>query len=61
VESPEKVPHSEYLVHTVPQNYVFRLPVISRAVRLAHSVRKQMVFAFLNGDVGYLEMRRLKP
>jgi tRNA-intron endonuclease len=61
VEGPTKVPHSEYLVHAVSQDYVFHLPVISRAVRLAHSVRKQMVFAYGEEDVHYLEIRRLKP
>ncbi|NYT01623.1 MAG: tRNA-intron lyase [Methanosarcinales archaeon] len=61
VESPQKVPHSEYLVHTVSRSHIFHLPVISRAVRLAHSVRKQMIFAYSDGDVRYMEIRRLKP
>ncbi len=62
VEGPKKVPHSEYLVHSVPEDYVFHLPVVSRAVRLAHSVRKQMVFAYADeGEVKYLEIKRLKP
>jgi tRNA-intron endonuclease, archaea type len=61
VESLAKVPHSEYLVHTVPEDHVFMPPVLSRAVRLAHSVRKQMLFAYPDGDVRYLEIRRLKP
>ncbi|MGC9514614.1 tRNA-intron lyase [Methanocrinis sp.] len=62
VEGSKKVPHSEYLVHSIPADHVFHLPVVSRAVRLAHSVRKQMVFAYqLDGEVRYLEIRRLKP
>jgi tRNA-intron endonuclease len=62
VEGSKKVPHSEYLVHSVPEGHIFHLPVVSRAVRLAHSVRKQMVFARQEGDeVKYLEIRRLKP
>ncbi len=61
VESLKKVPHSEYLVHTVPKDYVFMPPALSRAVRLAHSVRKQMIFAYPDRDVKYLEFRRLKP
>jgi tRNA-intron endonuclease len=56
-----KVPHSEYLVHTVPEDHIFLPPVLSRAVRLAHSVRKQMIFAYPNESVRYLEVRRLKP
>lgn len=61
VKGPGKVPHSEYLVHTLPVDHVFLPPVLSRAVRLAHSVRKQMVFAYSSDEVRYLEIRRLKP
>ena len=39
-------PHSRYLVHVVPREHVFTMPELSRAVRLAQSVRKQMVFAY---------------
>jgi tRNA-intron endonuclease len=35
--------------------------VLSRAVRLAHSVRKLMIFAYVNDEVRYLEIKRLKP
>jgi tRNA-intron endonuclease len=61
VKGPGKVPHSEYLVHTVSFDHVFLPPVLSRAVRLAHSVRKIMIFAYLGDEVRYLEMKRLKP
>jgi tRNA-intron endonuclease len=61
VEGTRKAPHSEYLVHTIPLDHIFFPPVLSRAVRLAHSVRKQMVFAYPDIDVRYLEVRRLKP
>jgi len=57
----ELVPHSEYLVHAVPEDHIFHLQAVSRAVRLAHSVRKQMVFAYPDGEVKYLEIRRLRP
>ncbi len=56
-----KVPHSEYLVHVVPSNHVFHLQALSRAVRLAHSVRKQMLFAYPDGEIKYLEIRRIRP
>lgn len=60
-----KVPHSDYLVHTVPADHIFLPPVLSRAVRLAHSVRKSMIFAYPQADEGrqvsYLEIKRLKP
>jgi tRNA-intron endonuclease len=61
VERLEKAPHSEYLVHTIPKDHVFLPPVLSRAVRLAHSVRKEMIFAYPNEGVRYLEIKRLKP
>ncbi|MCJ7443154.1 MAG: tRNA-intron lyase [Methanotrichaceae archaeon] len=61
VESLEKIQHSEYLVHTVPKDHVFLPPVLSRAVRLAHSVKKQMIFAYSDGEVKYLEIKRLRP
>jgi len=61
VENVEKVPHSEYLVHTVSIDYVFVLPVLSRAIRLAHSVRKKMIFAYQDKTVQYLEIERLRP
>jgi tRNA-intron endonuclease, archaea type len=61
VERLEKVPHSEYLVHTVSDDHIFLPPVLSRAVRLAHSVRKQMIFAYPDKDIKYLEIGRLKP
>ncbi|MCU0638184.1 MAG: tRNA-intron lyase [Methanothrix sp.] len=67
VSGPGKVPHSEYLVHTLGSDHIFLPPVLSRAVRLAHSVRKQMIFAYpgskaeAEGQVRYLEIKRLKP
>jgi len=60
VQGTVKVPHSEYLVHTIPPNHIFMPPVISRTVRLAHSVRKQMVFAYPDDGIRYLEIKRLK-
>jgi tRNA-intron endonuclease len=61
VVSLESVSHSEYLVHTVPKDHIFQPPALSRAVRLAHSVKKQMVFAYSNGEVKYIEIKRLRP
>lgn len=53
--------HSEYLVHAVDGGHVFDLSQLSRAVRLAHSVRKQMIFAWEQGKgISYLEVGRMK-
>jgi tRNA-intron endonuclease len=53
--------HSQFLVHVVNIEHVFNLPQLSRAIRLAHSVRKQMVFAWRGGEkIMYLEIGRIK-
>jgi tRNA-intron endonuclease, archaea type len=61
VESIEKIPHSEYLVNSIPEEFEFRLPVMSGAVRLANSVRKTMLFAVEKGEeIEYLDISRTK-
>jgi len=37
--------HSDYLVHAVEHGHVFSLQQLSRAVRLANSVRKEMIYS----------------
>jgi tRNA-intron endonuclease len=62
VEDVDKIPHSKYLVHALPEDFVVTLPEMSRAVRLAHGVRKRMIFA-CKGKKGleYLDIGRAKP
>ena len=61
VESVEKIPHSEFLVNTIPTDFEFRLPVMSGAVRLANSVHKTMLFAVeKRDDIKYLNIGRIK-
>jgi tRNA-intron endonuclease len=43
-ESVSSLSHSVYLVHAVERNHVFSLQRLSRAVRLANSVRKEMIY-----------------
>ena len=43
-ESLASMSHSDYLVHAVEQEHVFSLQQLSRAVRLANSVRKEMIY-----------------
>jgi tRNA-intron endonuclease len=53
--------HSELLVHAVPQGAAVQMSVISRSVRLAHSVRKKMLFAcILPSTIRYVEFSRIK-
>jgi len=55
--------HAKYLVHSIPQDYVGMWAEISRAVRLAHGVKKEILLARQNGerDVEYLRLRRVRP
>ncbi len=54
--------HARYLVHAVPRDLETSWPELSRAVRLAHGVRKEMVFgAADSGGVEYLKLRRVRP
>ncbi|AGK61819.1 tRNA intron endonuclease [Archaeoglobus sulfaticallidus PM70-1] len=59
IEDVSQLPHSKYLVSIV-SNDGLNLQDISRAVRLAHSVRKKMVFTFKDGGWTYLCLERVK-
>ncbi len=54
--------HARFLVHAVPRDHETSWPELSRAVRLAHGVRKEMVFgAAGEGGVEYLKLDRVRP
>ena len=57
--------HARYLVHAVPEDYISTWPEISRAVRLAHGVKKDIVFGRCRGGtdgaVEYIGLRRMRP
>ncbi len=58
---PEKA-HARYLVHAVTRGFLSAWPEISRAVRLSHGVRKELLFARVGGNrIEYLELRRHLP
>ena len=62
VRDVSRIPHSKYLVHALPEDYVVTLPEMSRAIRLAHGVRKRMVFAYYEqNSLEYLDIGRAKP
>ena len=56
--------HSTELIHVLPESHVFSLPALARAVRLAHGVKKRMIFAFIKEGVGdqrrYVAVGRMK-
>jgi tRNA-intron endonuclease len=58
---PKKV-HARFLVHAVPDGYRASWPEISRAVRLAHGVKKEILFGrVMSDDVDYLRLKRVRP
>ena len=61
-EDPE-TSHAKYLVHLIPCPEGFGWPEVSRSVRVAHGVRKKMIFAFRSGDapLSFLKVERVKP
>lgn len=56
-------PHARYLVHAVPQTFACPWPELSRAVRLAHGVKKRTIFALVEaaGEVRFLQVARTRP
>ena len=56
-----KTTHSEMLVHAVPSGTSTPMSGVSRSVRLAHSVKKKMLFACIyNTAIKYVEFARIK-
>ncbi len=55
--------HSRYLVHTVREDSDISFTELARAVRLAHGVRKKLLFAVVDdeGDVTYYSVERVTP
>ena len=60
-KQPDKT-HAEYLVHVVDKDFKSIWAEMSRAVRLAHSVNKEIVFARIDGEnIDYIKFGRLRP
>lgn len=54
--------HAKYLVHALPAAHKGMWPEVSRAVRLAHGVKKELLFAAVGkDDVTYLRLERVRP
>lgn len=53
--------HAPYLVHVVPKDFKSTWTEISRGVRLAHSVRKQILFAKVDKEISYIRIKRTRP
>jgi tRNA-intron endonuclease len=60
-KQPDKT-HAEYLVHVVEKGFTSIWAEISRAVRLAHSVNKEFIFACVDRtSIEYIKLGRLRP
>ena len=56
-----KKPHSEMLAHAVQEDEELPMSTISRSVRLAHSVKKKMLFGCVyRSGIQYVEFARIK-
>ncbi len=53
--------HARYLIHALPQDFKGMWPEISRAVRLAHGVRKEILLGRPGPDVEYIRIQRIRP
>jgi tRNA-intron endonuclease len=54
--------HARYLVHAVPRDFTTMWPEISRAVRLAHGVKKEILLGRVSEkEVEYVSMSRYRP
>ncbi len=62
VESVDDLGHSELLIRVLPADHVFEPRDLALDVRLAHGVRKTMVFALVSDDgVSWVAAERLTP
>jgi len=54
--------HARFLVHAVPEDYSAIWPEISRAIRLAHGVRKEILFGRVGeAEIEYIRLSRCRP
>ncbi len=57
--------HSLDLIHVLSREHVFSMPTLARAIRLAHGVKKRMIFAYQSTDkaeqtISYVYIGRMK-
>ncbi len=57
--------HSLDLIHVLPEEHIFAMSELARAVRLAHGVKKRMVFSFkedvgVESRINYIDVGRMK-
>ena len=59
--NPDEI-HAEYLVHIIDEKFKSAWSEMSRAIRLAHSVNKEIIFACVEKNkIEYIKFGRLRP
>lgn len=55
--------HTKWVVHAVPENHTMSYQEMSRAVRLAHNIRAQMLWGVVDSEAGvtYYEVGHVTP
>jgi tRNA-intron endonuclease len=55
--------HTHWIIQAVSEEFAFSLPEMSRAVRLAHNIRANMLWAVVDreNDVTYYSLSRITP
>lgn len=54
--------HAEYLIHVIEKDFTSIWAEVSRAVRLAHTVNKEFIFACIDDEsIDYIRFGRLRP
>ena len=55
--------HTKWIVFAVQEGFTFSFPELSRAVRLAHNIRANMLWAVVGekGDIQYYQVQFFKP
>ena len=61
-EGDQEKQHARYLIHAVPEDYKAMWPEVSRAVRLAHGVKKEILLGKVSKkEVEYVSLSRYRP
>jgi tRNA-intron endonuclease len=56
----DSISHSNYLVHAISHDHIFSLQQVSRAVRLANSVKKEMIYAVVSEMIDFIIIGRVR-
>lgn len=56
----DSISHSDYLVHAISHDHIFSLQQVSRAVRLANSVKKEMIYAVVSDRIEFIVLGRVR-